>query len=95
MTSLWLRNLVLSCFFIVIFGLLVVGAVNVTLSRSNQIKQAEQAMEKVRRWHTQISLEVPASQKQSWSNLGNEYPLKLLTACTIEETDEDEGGVHK
>ena len=89
MKLLGLKNVMITCFFFGVFGLLILGAVTVTLGRSSQIRHTEHALERARHWHSQISSEVPLSQKQSWSNLGNEYPFQLLTACTTEEKDQN------
>ena len=79
-----IRKFILIGLFIVIFGGILLGAINVTLGRNYQIKSTEKAIQKVRSWHGQIALEVPSSQEQSWNNLGNEYPFLLLTACAVE-----------
>ena len=71
--------------FIIIFGLIVGGAVRVTLQMNNHTRNTEAAIRKVRKWHRQISLEIPAAQKQSWNNLGYEYPMQLLTSCAAEK----------
>ena len=77
------------CLFIIIFGFILFGAINVTLGRHYQIKSTEEASKKVRSWHGQIALEVPSSHKQSWHSLGNEYPFLLLTACAMENKVQD------
>ena len=79
------KDIIIMYLIIVIFGLIIFGAIHITLGRNHQLKNIEESMQTARSWHEQIALEVPLSQKQSWNNLGNKHPFKLLTACTIEE----------
>ena len=85
MNTRWLKDMIIMYLFIVVFGLIILGAIHVTLGMNHQLKNIEKTRQTIRSWHEQIALEVPLAQKQSWNHLGNEYPLKLLTACTIEE----------
>ena len=76
-----------SLFSLVVLCLLTVLVVGVTrlilAERARELAQRDTA-EQVSGWHTQISGELPADQRQTWADLGHRAPEAMLRVCAFE-----------
>ena len=73
---------------IILFSLtilfIVIGTISISRGLSSKLTISTEVSEKVINWHNQISMELPASQSDSWNKVGYNSPIQLLRACATE-----------